>query len=77
MKFLSVIYVAIIAACIVMFCYLMLYIPYECRNLAISSGGTATCGLEAGAYFVAAVSVVVGLAAAGMLIREQRKDKNT
>jgi hypothetical protein len=58
----------VILADAVMFVYLMLYIPYECRNLAILSGGAATCGLNTGAYLIAIANCVIAAAAAVMLI---------
>lgn len=77
MKLLSLILGLIIAACVVMFCYLMLYVPYECQNLAIHSGGTATCGLNTGAYVIAVMDCIVAAAAVVMLIRERTKDKGS
>jgi hypothetical protein len=77
MKTLSPVFVAIIAACAVMIGYLMLYVPYECQNLAIASGGTSTCGLEPGAYVIAAISGIVGIAAAVMLVREHGKNQES
>jgi hypothetical protein len=74
MKLLSLILVLIIAACAVMFCYLMFYLPYECQNLAVRSGGTASCGLNTGAYVIAVMDCIVAAAAAVMLIREITKD---
>jgi hypothetical protein len=77
MKLLSLILVLIIAACAVMFCYLMLYIPHECQNLASRSGGTATCGLNTGAYVIAVTDCIVAAAAAVMLIRGRITDQAT
>lgn len=77
MKLLSLILVLVIAACIGMFCYLMVYLPYECQNLAIRSGGTASCGLNVGAYVIAAMDCVVAAAAAFMLIRQRKTDNGT
>jgi hypothetical protein len=53
-----------------MFAFLMIYIPYACRNLALASNGTAFCGLSVGAYFIAIANCVVATAAALMLIHE-------
>ncbi len=75
MKFLIVTLIAIIAACIVMFGYLMLYIPWECSNLAILTGGHTSCGLEPGAYLIAAISVIIAIIASAMLFREWKKDR--
>lgn len=75
MKILPLILVLIIVACAVMFGYLMLYIPYECQNLIVRSGRTASCGLNAGAYVIAALDVIIAVAAAVMLIRGRRKDQ--
>jgi hypothetical protein len=77
MKILSLLLVMIIVACAVMIGYLLLYIPYECRNLAITSGGTTTCGLEPGAYVIAGISGIIAIAAAFMLIRGQKKNHGT
>lgn len=73
MKFLSLILVLVIAACAAMIGYLMVYIPSQCEALAISSGGTASCGLELGAYVVATILGIVAIAAAIVLVREMRK----
>jgi hypothetical protein len=77
MKVLSLILVLVIAACIVMFCYLMVYLPYECRNLAVRSGGTASCGLNTGAYAIAAMDCIIAAAAAFMLIHRRKADQGT
>jgi hypothetical protein len=60
----------VIIANAVMFSYLMIYIPYACRNLAIASNGTAFCALSVGAYLIAIVNCVIATAAALMLIHE-------
>ncbi|HNI41477.1 MAG TPA: hypothetical protein PK272_02280 [Methanoregulaceae archaeon] len=60
----------VIVANAVMFAYIMIYIPYTCRNLAVASSGTAVCGLSIGAYFIAIANCVVVTAAALMLIHE-------
>ena len=60
----------VIAANAVMFAFLMIYIPYACRNLALASNGTAFCGLSVGAYFIAIANCVVATVAALMLIHE-------
>lgn len=73
MKYPTVALIAIIAACIVMFGYLMVYVPYECSNLSVTSGGNATCGLESGAYVIAVISAIVAIAAFAMLIRNRAK----
>ena len=75
MKILSLILVLVIAACAVMISYLLVYIPSECRKLAISSGGFSTCGLEPGAYVIAAILGVIAIVAAIMLVRDFRKDQ--
>jgi len=77
MKLLSLILVLVIAACAAMFCYLMLYMPYECQNLVLRSGGTASCGLNTGAYVIAVMDCIVAAAAAVMLIRERKKNQGT
>jgi hypothetical protein len=77
MKFLSLILVLVIAACAAMIGYLILYIPSECEALAVSSGGTASCGLEPGAYVVATILGIVAIAAALFLVREMRKDRGS
>jgi hypothetical protein len=73
MKFLSLILVLVIAACAAMIGYLMVYIPSECEAFAISSGGTASCGLEPGAYAIAGILGIVAVAAAVLLVRDMRK----
>jgi hypothetical protein len=73
MKFLSLVLVLIIVACAVMIGYLLVYIPSECRKLAMSSGGSATCGLEPGAYIIAAILGIIAIVAAFMLVRDWRK----
>jgi hypothetical protein len=75
MKILPLIFVLIIVACAVMIGYLLLYIPYECQNLVVRSGGTASCGLNAGAYIIAALDAIIAVAAAVMLIHGLRKDQ--
>ena len=60
----------VIIANAVMFSYIMVYIPYTCRNLAIASNGTALCALSVGAYFIAIANCVIATAAALMLIHE-------
>jgi hypothetical protein len=68
MKMLSPILMLVIAACIVMFCYLMLYLPYACRNPAVRTGGTASCGWNWGAYGIAAMDCIIAAGAAFRLI---------
>lgn len=75
MKPYTVTLVAIIAACLVMICYLLLYVPYECGSLTLRSGGNATCGLEPGAYIIAAVSGVVAVIAVALIIRAGERDR--
>lgn len=41
-----------------------------CRNLAITSNGTAVCALSVGAYVIAIVNCVIATSAALMLIHE-------
>jgi hypothetical protein len=60
----------VIAANAIMFAYLMIIIPFACRNLALISNGTASCGLNTGAYLIAIANCVVATAAALMLIHE-------
>jgi hypothetical protein len=74
MKVLSLTLVLVIIACAALIGYLLLYIPYECRNHAISSSGTATCGLEHGAYVIAVVLGIVAVSAAALLVREMRAE---
>jgi len=57
----------VIIANAVLFSYIMIFVPWVCRNLAIDA---ASCGLNIGTYLVAIATCVVATAAALMLIRE-------
>lgn len=70
MKFSTIVLWLVILANVVMFSYIMMYIPHAWRNLAIASHGTMVCGLSVGAYFIAIANCVVATAAALMLIHE-------
>ncbi|HQA80934.1 MAG TPA: hypothetical protein PLV96_09095 [Methanoregulaceae archaeon] len=59
-----------IAANAIMFAFIMIYIPYACRNLALASNGNASCGLNTGVYLTAIINCAVATAAALMLIHE-------
>jgi hypothetical protein len=77
MKLLSLILVLVIAACAALIGYLLVYIPGQCQNLAVSSGGSATCGLEPGAYVIAGILGIIAVAAAVLLVREMQKGKGS
>jgi hypothetical protein len=51
----------ILANCAIIW-YLLVEIPAGCTRLAAETAGRQTCGLEAGGYVVAAISVVLILA---------------
>ncbi|MEN6609261.1 MAG: hypothetical protein ABFC24_00310 [Methanoregulaceae archaeon] len=48
--------------------YLLYIIPHECATFAAQSGGRSSCGLEPGAYVVAAVSGLLIVAGIALLI---------
>jgi uncharacterized membrane protein len=39
--------------------YLLITFPFECSRIAAESQGQVTCGLNAGAYLIAGVSLVI------------------
>ena len=60
--------ICVIIACIVMFCYTMIYYPWQCHEITVLSGGSISCGLNVGAYLLAIVICVTATVAAIMLI---------
>lgn len=58
-----------IAACVGMIWYLLFHYPAECARMALQSGGSMTCGLEAGAYVVAGICLLLIVLFAIMLTR--------
>jgi hypothetical protein len=62
-------YLLCLVISLAMLAYLCLYIAPACAELAATSGGTARCGLEAGAYVSGAAFVVIALYAGYRLCR--------
>jgi hypothetical protein len=55
------IFIEILANCAIIW-YLLIEIPAGCARLAAETAGRQTCGLETGAYGVAAISALLILA---------------
>jgi hypothetical protein len=62
-------YILIITANTAIFSYIMFYMTWQCNQIYELSGGTATCGLNAGAYVIAIANSIVAAAAALLLIQ--------
>lgn len=63
-----VIIAEILANCAIIW-YLLVGIPAGCARLAAETAGRQTCGLEAGAYGVAAISVLLIVIGIGYLAK--------
>jgi hypothetical protein len=64
---------AIVAVNIYIVWYLLVAIPSGCRDLAARSNGSATCGIEPGAYILSGISVVIILVAVYAFVRWNMK----
>jgi hypothetical protein len=64
---------AIVAVNIYIVWYLLIAIPSGCGDLAARSNGSATCGIEPGAYILSGISVAIIVVAMYVFIRWNMK----